>query len=185
MARRLAGSLAILWAATSSAPNARLRRTFFARPKMKWMPLASHHLIRESRAKPEPARRMMRASAGERSKNMADCDPDQKGTPKHHKAKGHRNYDNFCACDSTPWWFRHFHGFINVVNAIEVEAISTIGLHLVFTPRDHRGDLRSIGWWRGPVVWFTPSNYSFVRLIECSATAHFTGALKTRTLKLR
>jgi Transposase DDE domain group 1 len=46
----------------SSAPIARLRRAFLASPKMKSTPLASHHAISASRAKPESARKMIRTS---------------------------------------------------------------------------------------------------------------------------
>src|SRR5215216_6123833 len=48
-------------AITSSAPIARLRRTFLASPKMKSTLLASHQVISASRAKPESARTIMRA----------------------------------------------------------------------------------------------------------------------------
>jgi len=59
-----------LRASTSSAPIVRVRRTFLASPKMKSTPLASHHAIIASRAKPESARRMMRTS-GQRARICA------------------------------------------------------------------------------------------------------------------
>ena len=54
----------VIWlsarASANSAPIARVRRTFLASPKMKSIPLASHHTISGSRAKPESPRSRMR-----------------------------------------------------------------------------------------------------------------------------
>jgi hypothetical protein len=57
-------------ASANSASIARVRRTFLASPKMKSIPLASHHAISASRAKPESARRMMRV-CGQRARICA------------------------------------------------------------------------------------------------------------------